>query len=339
MKTRLLWPVVAALIASFFLPSEVFAKRKRRPAPIIPVNTNFSSTGYSQISGGFGNLIEPNSPFSVIAGGNSNIVSSAVTNGVIGGGWRNIVGSNYAAVSGGEDNWALGLNSVVAGGYQNTASNSFSAVGGGLNNSATASYATVPGGYSARATNMGAFVWSGGPINGFTTDSTNDFSFTVRAVGGVRFITTTVDSRTVLAGTYGAPFLTNGVFLPPNSGAWESLSDSNAKTGIKPIDVRKILSKVAAMPVSEWKYKVDPERRYIGPMAQDFHAAFGLGRDDKSISTLDSDGVMYAAIQGLVEELKERDKATAVRDQMIEELKTELQSLREEVHGRLPPAP
>jgi hypothetical protein len=31
-------------------------------------------------------------------------------------------------------------------------------------------------------------------------------------------------------------------------------------------------------------------------MAQDFHPAFGLGSDDKSISTLDSDGVMCAAL-------------------------------------------
>ena len=66
-------------------------------------------------------------------------------------------------------------------------------------------------------------------------------------------------------------------------------------------------------------------------MAQDFRAAFGLGDDDNSISALNSDGVMYAAIQGLVEELKERDKA-------IEELKSELRTIREQL-SNLTPAP
>jgi trimeric autotransporter adhesin len=34
-------------------------------------------------------------------------------------------------------------------------------------------------------------------------------------------------------------------------------------------------------------------------MAQDFHAAFGLGDDDKLISTVDADGVALAGIQAL----------------------------------------
>jgi hypothetical protein len=84
------------------------------------------------------------------------------------------------------------------------------------------------------------------------------------------------------------------------------------------------------MPVTSWHYKHDLNRRYIGPMAQDFHAAFGLGSDDKTISTLDSDGVMYAAIKGLVEELKDRDKA-------IDELKSEVRALREQMQSNLPP--
>jgi hypothetical protein len=34
-------------------------------------------------------------------------------------------------------------------------------------------------------------------------------------------------------------------------------------------------------------------------MAQDFHAAFQVGDDDKHIATVDADGVALAAIQGL----------------------------------------
>jgi len=40
----------------------------------------------------------------------------------------------------------------------------------------------------------------------------------------------------------------------------------------------------------------------MGPMAQDFHAAFGLGRDNKHIATLDTSGVALAGIQALAED-------------------------------------
>ena len=37
----------------------------------------------------------------------------------------------------------------------------------------------------------------------------------------------------------------------------------------------------------------------MGPTAQDFYEAFGLGTDDKRIVSVDADGVSFAAIQGL----------------------------------------
>jgi hypothetical protein len=138
------------------------------------------------------------------------------------------------------------------------------------------------------------------------------------------------------------------------------LSDSNSKTDFAPVNPRQVLQTLASLPVSSWHYKHDLHRRYIGPMAQDFHAAFGLGSDDKTISTLDSDGVMYAAIQGLVEEIKLRDEKIAqleawsmeqgagswaeiqklkAKSAEVDELKAELQALREEVRSNLPPAP
>ncbi|NJO05922.1 MAG: hypothetical protein HC876_10595 [Chloroflexaceae bacterium] len=42
-------------------------------------------------------------------------------------------------------------------------------------------------------------------------------------------------------------------------------------------------------------------------MAQDFAAAFGLGADDISITTVDADGVALAAIQGLHTLVQEQD--------------------------------
>jgi hypothetical protein len=90
--------------------------------------------------------------------------------------------------------------------------------------------------------------------------------------------------------------------------------------------------------VTSWHYKHNLNRRYIGPMAQDFHAAFGLGVDDKTISTLDTDGVTLAAIKGLVEELKERDERIANLESQNAEFKSALQVLSEKV-SHLPPAP
>ncbi|MEL7252760.1 MAG: tail fiber domain-containing protein [Pseudomonadota bacterium] len=93
-------------------------------------------------------------------------------------------------------------------------------------------------------------------------------------------------------------------------------SDRNSKTGISPVDPAEILAKVEALPVSHWSYKTDAESgvSHIGPMAQDFYAAFGTGATDKGISSLDSSGVALAAIQAL--------------SQRIEELEQELDALR-----------
>lgn len=52
----------------------------------------------------------------------------------------------------------------------------------------------------------------------------------------------------------------------------------------------------------------DPNRKCFGPMAQDFHAAFGLGNDDKTINTLDAGGVLFLSVKALVEELRARGK-------------------------------
>lgn len=78
------------------------------------------------------------------------------------------------------------------------------------------------------------------------------------------------------------------------------VSDREAKTGFAPVDPLDVLARVLELPLSEWRYKSAPDARHIGPTAQDFHAAFGLnGADDKAIATVDADGVMLAALQGL----------------------------------------
>jgi hypothetical protein len=104
-------------------------------------------------------------------------------------------------------------------------------------------------------------------------------------------------------------------------------SDRDAKDNFASISPAEVLEKVSALPLSTWKYKSEEAAiRHIGPMAQDFHAAFGVGPDDKHITTVDADGVALAAIQGLNQKLEATVKA---KDAEIESLKQRLDALEE----------
>ena len=49
------------------------------------------------------------------------------------------------------------------------------------------------------------------------------------------------------------------------------------------------------------------EGEHLGPVAEDFAAAFALGADERYISTVDADGVALASIQGLYQIIQEKD--------------------------------
>jgi hypothetical protein len=67
-----------------------------------------------------------------------------------------------------------------------------------------------------------------------------------------------------------------------------------------PTGEREILERVAALPLSVWTYGFDDVSvRHLGPMAQDFAAAFGLGSSDRRIDLVDANGVALAAIKAL----------------------------------------
>jgi hypothetical protein len=108
-------------------------------------------------------------------------------------------------------------------------------------------------------------------------------------------------------------------------------SDRHAKENFRPVDARSVLDKVVSLPITEWNFKTAPGEAHLGPVAQDFKAAFGLGADDKSIATVDADGVALAAIQGLNEKVEGRGHRSEVRIQKLEaenaELKQRLEAL------------
>jgi len=128
------------------------------------------------------------------------------------------------------------------------------------------------------------------------------------------------------------------------SGQWyatgfSSTSDRNAKQDFEPVDTQAVLDKVVALPITRWSFKQEPATRHVGPVAQDFFAAFELGTDDKHIATVDADGVALAAIQGLNEKVETADQRAEARIRTLEienaELKRRLDALEERVHSSL----
>ncbi len=115
-----------------------------------------------------------------------------------------------------------------------------------------------------------------------------------------------------------------------NGTSWVNASDRNAKQDFAAINPRTVLEKVSGLPITEWKYKVEPDgTEHLGPMAQDFHAAFGLnGADDKHISTVDEGGVALAAIQGLNQKVEEKDARIQEQESRIQNQTAEITDLK-----------
>jgi hypothetical protein len=106
---------------------------------------------------------------------------------------------------------------------------------------------------------------------------------------------------------------------------WTNASDENLKENFENLDGGEILGLIDELTVTKWNYKADDQViKHIGPVAQDFYSLFGLGNDDKSISSIDPSGVALVAIKELSKENK------AMKEQ-IESYKSQLQILQEEV--------
>ena len=129
--------------------------------------------------------------------------------------------------------------------------------------------------------------------------------------GAVGIGTTTPVSALQVAGT-----VTATAFNPP--------SDRNLKENFAPVSPREVLEKVAALPISRWNFIGDVATPHVGPMAQDFHAAFRVGTDDRHIATVDADGVALAAIQGLNQKL---EQDTAMLRSELDRKDAEIQQL------------
>ena len=156
--------------------------------------------------------------------------------------------------------------------------------------------------------NNGGIILNGGSI--ISADNSASLYFGTGALnvnGGMNeFGTLTVgtSSSTALSISTDGTVITSG---PMFAQSFNPVSDRNLKDNFTPVSANDILEKVASLPITKWNFKTDGQTRHIGPMAQDFYAAFNVGTDDKHIATVDEDGVALAAIQGLNEKLKEKD--------------------------------
>jgi trimeric autotransporter adhesin len=278
-------------------------------------NSNVASGNYSTVGGG--DVNSASGYRSTLAGGSTNVASGDYS--MVGGGYYNNAiglssaiggGSNHDAsgesstVGGGYDNEASGYRSTIAGGYSNLASGDYSTVGGGYDNTASGIRSTVPGGVynvaygytsfaagtRAIANGQGCFVW-GDSTNAEVICNTVD-QFKARASGGFVFYTNSG--------------MSSGAHLSSGGGSWSSLSDRNMKENFETVDTQALLETLAQVEITTWNYiSQEDSIRHIGPMAQDFYAAFGVGEDQTHITSIDSDGVALAAIQGLYAENQE----------------------------------
>ncbi len=265
----------------------------------------FNTTGlYNYATVGGGTDITANGGTATVGGGSSNAANGDWS--FVGGGLLNIANGVNASISGGNVNFASGDYTSIMGGSNNTASGYIATVAGGSSNVAqgTASFAA---GTRAKALHTGTFVWGdSSPFNDVASTAANQF--VARASGGVTFFT-----------SYD---LSTGVTAAPGGGSWSSASDRNIKANFSLVDSSDVLKRLAQIPISTWNYKAqDTAIRHIGPMAQDFAAAFGVGEDDTHISTIDAEGVSLAAIQGLYQMVQDKDRRIAQLETDVAQLK------------------
>ena len=257
------------------------------------------------------------------------------------------------SVAMGQSSRASGDNAVALGLRSTAANGSSFAVG--EDNTATG-YASVAMGYHAHTNSRrGTFVFADN-VTGGTQDSvkvelvgsavwrlscgmrihTNQALTTGVSFGGPS-VNPSVCGSSYYYGQANAMISTStGAYLHTD-GTWTNASDVNRKHLFAEVSGEDVLARLRNLPVTSWSYRTNSEgARHIGPTAQDFHAAFGLGDDDKVISTVDADGVALAAAQALeartatqadeIDRLRSVNTEQEQRIQALEQANAELQA-------------
>ncbi len=311
--------VVAAPVSGIFSGQDNF---------ILSYTTNVY--GSSAILGGTENAIGTDAYYCAIGGGGYNGIGPASAFSVVSGGSGNAAYGTCATVPGGANNFALGLATFAAGygaqalqpgtfvwsdslGQSNlffsTGANQFlieahGGVGIGTNAPEAQLHVSSGGNFGAPQVRIDQTT-SGDYARLRMTTTATGASWDVAAGGSGATLNFFTSAKPAGTGT-------NVLILNPNGSAtlWGTLaqgSDRAHKENLQAIDPQAVLAKVAAMPITKWNYLTEHGVEHLGPMAQDFYAAFQLGEDDKHITTVDEGGVALAAIQGLNQKLEEKN--------------------------------
>ncbi len=321
------------------------------------------------IGGGWNNVIRQNGAYSTISGGRLNAIETNAYSATIGGGEGNTISANsyYATISGGWGNTiqAYSPSATIPGGEKNSASSHAFAAGYRAKANHTGSFvwadyqesdfaSTANHEFNIRAQN-GVRIQANKGIHLDAQDApiiVRDWDlFATNASGSkagigrwglfmepstltVGIPSDDVPNRYFRVSKYSTNGTATALMTVTQAGdvtakSFNPSSDRHLKENFATVSPEEVLAKVAALPISRWNFKGETETAHVGPMAQDFHAAFGLGTDDKHIATVDADGVALAAIQGLNQKVEVRSRKAEDR---IGQLESENAELKETVN-------
>jgi hypothetical protein len=250
--------------------------------------------------------------------------------------WDDANIGNYS-VAIGENVRASGDNGVALG-VRSTAAN-VSSVAIGEDNTASGAASVALGYHAHTNARQGSFVFSD-RASADSTRASNAHQATFRVSCGFRIFTSSNQSTGVAFGGASVSnlgttcptehFGQSGTMIATSTGAylssggtWTNASDVNRKHRFASVAGEDVLARLRAMPISTWSYRVEDDHiRHLGPTAQNFRAAFGLGANETTIATVDADGVALAAAQAL-------ERRTATQAEEIRALREENAALRE----------
>jgi len=236
----------------------------------------------------------------------------------------------------GDNSTAFGLRSVAA---------QVSSFAAGEDNTASGAASVALGYHAHTNARQGSFVFS----DRSSVDSLRagvNHSANWRVSGGFRIFTSsnlttgvTIQSGAVTSNWCSQTFAiisTSTCAYMGTDGNWYNPSDVHRKHLFAGVSGEDVLLRLRALPVQSWSYRTDPDHvRHLGPTAQDFRAAFGLGRDSVTITAIDEGGVALSAIKALdarslvqARTLEEQGRALAAQRQTIDAQGREIADLR-----------
>jgi hypothetical protein len=276
-------------------------------------------------------------------------------------------GTQWEAPNIGAYSIAAGYNARASGDYATAFGKEVTAAQ--INSFAEGEYCTASGaasvalGYGAHTNaRQGSFVFSDRSLafdistnggNGNYFRATTNHTANWRVVNGFRIVTSVSNPSgaeltgvTIQNGSATSNWnQTNAVIststgaMLTTSGVWQNNSDRRKKHRLEAVSGEDVLRRLRQLPITRWSYKVDQlPIRHLGPMAQDFYKAFGLGNDSISIGTVDADGVALAGVQALDARTQSQAARLTALAAENQELRTRLDALERRALAPTPPA-